>query len=138
MSKLVVIDDDPVDHFVMKHLLHGRNYFETTTFTTYSSLVTEYIAEHHDEPDKLPDVIFLDLNMPGYDGWQFLEDMMKMQRDLSKNIGVYVLTSSVRVQDMEKANRYPFVRSFLSKPLQPQIIEQIANRQPAYAKMNLQ
>jgi len=58
MRKLVFIDDDPIDHFLMKHILRGKNYFDTTTYTIYGSLVLDYIEEHKLEPEKLPDMIF--------------------------------------------------------------------------------
>jgi len=122
MKKLVVIDDDPIDHFVMKHALRGNDYFDTTTYTIYGSLVLDYIEENKLKPDKLPDVILLDLNMPGFSGWDFLDRMQEMSSDIRKNIKVHVLTSSIRPTDKEHAEQYPFVRSFISKPFEANAI----------------
>lgn len=122
MKKLVVIDDDPIDHFVMKHALRGNDYFDTTTYTIYGSLVLDYIEENKSKPDKLPDVILLDLNMPGFSGWDFLDRMQEMSSDIRKNIKVHVLTSSIRPTDKEHAEQYPFVRSFISKPFEANAI----------------
>lgn len=138
MRKLVIIDDDPVDHFIMKHMLYGKNYFDTTTFTAEGPLVLEYLKFYQDEPEKLPDVIFLDLNMPVYNGWDFLNEMKELEPSLSKDIKIYVITSSVRTMDVEQVNKYPFVSSFISKPIQPYIIEQIAKKQPIFSKVSLQ
>lgn len=129
MKKLVIIDDDPIDHFVMKHALRGKDYFDTTTYTIYGSLILDYIEENRSEPEKLPDVIILDLNMPIFSGWDFLERFQQMQAGIQKNIKVYVLSSSIRPSDKENAERYPFVRSFMSKPLEPAMIDNIANKQ---------
>ncbi|MBS1532355.1 MAG: response regulator [Bacteroidetes bacterium] len=128
MKKLVVIDDDPIDHFLIKHMLRGNEYFDTTTYTSYGSLILDYIEEYGDEPEKLPDVILLDLNMPMFTGWDFLERMQAISCAVKKNIKVYVLTSSVRVQDTEQAEQYPFVRSVINKPLNPNTIEKITQR----------
>jgi CheY-like chemotaxis protein len=125
MKKLVVIDDDPIDHFLIKHMLRGNGYFDTTTYTAYGSLILDYIEQYSKTPEKLPDVILLDLNMPVFTGWDFLERMQSISADLQKNIKVYVLTSSVREEDAEQAERYPFVRSVISKPLKPNTIEKI-------------
>ena len=125
MRKLVVIDDDPIDHFMMKHILRGKNYFDTTTYTIYGKLVIEFIEEHKAEPDMLPDVIFLDLNMPEFSGWDFLERMEKMQHEVGKNIQVYIISSSVRNADKEASSKYPFVSDFLSKPVESSDIERI-------------
>jgi CheY-like chemotaxis protein len=129
MKKLVIIDDDPIDHFLIKHIMRGNDYFDTTTYTVYGSLVLDYIEENKANPDKLPDVILLDLNMPVFSGWDFLERMQALSPVIRKNIKVHVLSSSIRPKDKEMAEHYPFVRSFISKPLEPFMIEKITQRQ---------
>src|ERR1700740_3609753 len=99
MKKLVVIDDDLIDHFLIKHMMRGNEYFETTTYTTYGSLILDYIEEYCDQPERLPDVILLDLNMPVFTGWDFLDRMLEISLAVKKNIKVYVLTSSVITED---------------------------------------
>lgn len=129
MKRLVIIDDDPIDHFVMKHALRGNNYFDTTTYTVYGSLILDYIEENRSEPDKLPDAIILDLNMPAFSGWDFLDRLQDLSSDIDKNIHVHVLTSSIRQIDEEHANKYPFVKSFISKPFQPGMLNSITDNQ---------
>ncbi|HEX3386887.1 MAG TPA: response regulator, partial [Mucilaginibacter sp.] len=92
------------------------------------SLILDYIEENGNKPEKLPDVILLDLNMPMFTGWDFLERMQAISSAVKKNIKVHVLTSSVRVEDSEHAEQYPFVRSVISKPLTPNTIEKITQR----------
>ncbi|WP_426671397.1 response regulator [Mucilaginibacter sp. McL0603] len=125
MRKLVIIDDDPIDHFMMKHILKDKNYFDATTYTFYGELVLDYIEEYKAEPEKLPDVIFLDLNMPEFSGWDFLERMEQMQHEVNKNIQVYIISSSVRHIDKEVSAKYPFVNDFISKPVEVSEIERI-------------
>jgi len=125
MRKLVFIDDDPIDHFLMKHILRDKNYFDTTTYTLYGSLVLDYIEENMSDPEKLPDMIFLDLNMPQHSGWDFLERMRQMQPRITKNIRVYILSSSVQPMDRETSAKYSFVSEFISKPVDQLDIERI-------------
>jgi CheY-like chemotaxis protein len=125
MRKLVIIDYDPIDHFMMKHILRGKNYFDTTTYTVYGALVLDYIEENKCQPEKLPDVIFLDLNMPEFSGWDFLERMEQMQHEVNKNIQVYIISSSVRHIDKEASAKYRFVSNFISKPIESSEIERI-------------
>ena len=129
MRKLVFIDDDPIDHFLMKHILRGKNYFDTTTYTVYGSLVLDYIEEHKSEPEKLPDMIFVDLNMPLFSGWDFLKRMEQMRHEISKDIPVFVISSSVRPEDKETSSKYSFVQDFISKPVNSQEIERIVSAQ---------
>jgi len=129
MRKLVFIDDDPIDHFLMKHILRGKNYFDTTTYTIYGSLVLDYIEEHKLEPEKLPDMIFVDLNMPMFSGWDFLERMEQMQHEIAKDIPVFVISSSLRPDDRDTSSQYPFVQDFISKPVSSDEIERIMRAQ---------
>jgi CheY-like chemotaxis protein len=125
MRKLVIIDEAPIDHFMMKHIFRDKDYFDITTYTVYGALVLDYIEENKCQPDKLPDVIFLDLNMPEFSGWDFLERMEQMQHEVDKNIQVYIISSSVRNSDKDTAAKYPFVADFISKPVELQEIERI-------------
>ncbi len=129
MRKLVFIDDDPIDHFLMKHILRGKNYFDTTTYTIYGSLVLDYIEEHKSEPEKLPDMIFVDLNMPVFSGWDFLKRMELMQDELEKDIPVFVISSSLRPDDKRISSQYAFVQDFISKPVDVAEIERIVSSQ---------
>ena len=129
MRKLVFIDDDPIDHFLMKHILQGKNYFDTTTYTFYGSLVLDYIEEHRSEPEKLPDMIFVDLNMPQFSGWDFLERMERMQDGISKDIPVFVISSSLQPDDKVMSSKYPFVQDFVGKPVDVKEIERIVSAQ---------
>jgi CheY-like chemotaxis protein len=129
MRKLVFIDDDPIDHFLMKHILRGKNYFDTTTYTVYGSLVLDYIEEHKSEPEKLPDMIFVDLNMPMFSGWDFLKRMEQMQHEISKDIPVFVISSSLRPDDKATSSKYSFVQDFISKPVNSEEIERIVGTQ---------
>lgn len=125
MRKLVFIDDDPIDHFLMKHILNGKNYFDTTTYTFYGSLVLDYIEEHKSEPEKLPDMIFVDLNMPSFSGWDFLKRMEQMQDGIAKDIPVFVISSSLHPEDKTITSKYPFVQNFVAKPVDAKEIERI-------------
>ena len=131
MRKLVFIDDDPIDHFLMKHILRGKNYFDTTTYTVYGELILDYIEENKAEPEKLPDMIFLDLNMPQYSGWEFLERMERLQNEIDKDIQIYVISSSLRPADRATSSKYSFVSEFISKPVEHSEIERIVANQYA-------
>lgn len=129
MKKLVFIDDDPIDHFLMKHILRDKNYFDITTYTIYGSLVLDYIEEHKSEPERLPDMIFIDLNMPLFNGWDFLKRMETMQDEIEKNIPVVVISSSLRPDDKAVSSQFTFVQDFVSKPVNSAEIERIIGAQ---------
>ncbi|PKA04651.1 response regulator [Leptospira ellisii] len=77
--------------------------------------------------DELPDAILLDINMPFMDGWQFLDEFKKIQGNLAKNVKIFMVSSSVDERDIVKANSFPEVRGYLSKPLTQDHIQKLYN-----------
>ncbi len=65
----------------------------------------------------IPDVIFLDLNMPEINGWEFLDVLSQQEQKYLNKCQVFILSSSVDSLEKEKAKTYKLVRAFLHKPL---------------------
>ena len=65
--------------------------------------------------EKLPQIIFLDLNMPVWDGWQFLDEFTKIP--FTQKITIYILTSSVHEEDIKRAETYSLISNYLTKPI---------------------
>jgi CheY-like chemotaxis protein len=115
MKSICIVDDDPIYQMIAKRLI---------TLIQYSGVIFEYsdgneaflaLKQMHDQGDKMPDVIFLDINMPIWDGWDFLDEIVKLE--LQHTFEIYLVSSSTSPQDIEKASRYPMVKRFLTKPL---------------------
>ena len=67
--------------------------------------------------DHAPQIIFLDLNMPVMNGWDFLEDFLMKYSDRIPQTKVVILSSTVNPEDFSKANQYEIVIDFINKPL---------------------
>jgi len=131
MCKVVLIDDNPIDHYIMRTMLYKNEVCEQATYTFDGSMIIEYMEENKGEATKLPDVIFLDLTMPDFSGWEFLEKFDKLQGSLNKHVDLYVMTSSVRESDKERSTKYGCVNSFISKPLTKQALNSICQQAQA-------
>src|SRR5579872_6017616 len=131
MCKVVLIDDNPIDHYIMRTMLYKNEACEQATYTFDGNMIIEYMEENKGEPKKLPDVIFLDLTMPDFSGWEFLEKFDKLQNSLNKHVDLYVMTSSVRESDKERSTKYSCVNSFISKPLSKQALNNICQHAQA-------
>jgi CheY-like chemotaxis protein len=70
-------------------------------------------------------LIFLDLNMPIMNGWEFLEELKNLNDSLQLNYKIFVLSSSINPDDQKKAENNPLVNGYLSKPLSKEILDQI-------------
>ncbi len=79
---------------------------------------------------NLPDAILLDLNMPVMDGWQFLDELVKIS--MAENIPIYIVSSSVDNRDIKKAKTYKMVNKYIIKPFSipkiKELIEELENQ----------
>jgi CheY-like chemotaxis protein len=74
-----------------------------------------------------PDIIFLDINMPGMNGWDFLVEYDSLSKDIHDRAVVTILTTSANPDDREKAAKFPMVKEFVSKPLTPEVFWKVVN-----------
>jgi CheY-like chemotaxis protein len=122
MSKVFIIDDDPIHQRIAQIMIAKHELFDEYSSYTEAELALEFLRENVKNTEALPDVILLDLNMPVVDGWDFLEAFEKFQAELSKNIRIFIVTSSVDEKDKLRSQTFSFVKGFISKPLSPDII----------------
>jgi CheY-like chemotaxis protein len=74
---------------------------------------------------KLPEIIFLDLNMPVMNGWEFLGEFVKIKNNFDKKISLYVVSSSIDPRDLERAKSFNLVTDYLIKPIELKKFEKI-------------
>ncbi|MEJ6982554.1 response regulator [Pedobacter sp. P351] len=123
MYKIFVIDDCPLNLVLAKIIIKKHGFFTATCFSE-AQLALDYIACNQNDSINLPDVILLDLNMPVMDGWQFLAKFEE-QLPLVKVIGVYMLSSSTDLRDVQRAKQYQSVKEFFTKPLSTEMLNEI-------------
>jgi PAS domain S-box-containing protein len=115
-DEVVLIDDDHVINFINARVI--RLLFDSVKVKSFSQAekALDYLRESDKEGRKL---IFIDLNMPGFDGWDFLESYQKLQ----VKSRIYILTSSINPRDIERSMDYKEVVKFLTKPLSVELLE---------------
>lgn len=118
-----IIDDDKILTYVLQRIMGSVDSIENIEiFQNGKEAINELLIVKKN-PESLPDIILLDLNMPIMDGWQFLDEFEKIKLD--KKITLYIVSSSIDVQDHNKAKSYKTVSDFLIKPIGKKQIEQM-------------
>lgn len=125
MSKLVIIDDDPIHHKIVQYMLTKNELSKETTYAFDGKLILDYLEENRMKISALPDFIFLDLYMPNNSGWDFLNGFQKIYKTLKKEIQIYVVSSSIFQMDINRSKGYPFVTSYITKPLMKNVFDSI-------------
>lgn len=117
MAIVALVDDDSIFKFTASRLIQSAKLAgEIISFENGGDAI-QYLKENAASVDKLPDHLFLDINMPFIDGWMFLEDFVQMKNTLTKEINIYMVSSSIDQRDMNKSKEYPEVKEFVVKPV---------------------
>lgn len=126
-KSIFVIDDNSINLMIAEIIIKNQNFFETVTSYAEAQKALVDIFGNRKDKTLLPDVILLDLNMPVMDGWQFLDKYEEIRPSLPKDIDIYILSSSIDVRDIQRSKQYHSVKSFLSKPLKMEMLEDITS-----------
>ena len=123
---VLIIDDDEINNFIATKLIDKLPPKAKVTTCLNGEIGLAYLKSCLLNNLELPDIIFLDLNMPIMNGWEFL-DMYEnsIKPSLSKDIIINIITSSVYNNDMLKSATYNFVNRFVSKPLNTEILKEL-------------
>ncbi|NDV16480.1 response regulator [Muricauda sp. TY007] len=120
-----VVDDDDIYQFTIGVTLKSIPAVRSTRTFSDGAEALEYIVVHQNDVDELPDIIFLDINMPILDGFQFMEEFIELLPKLNKSIKVYMVSSSMDPKDIKKADRIEEISDYLIKPLNSNDIKEI-------------
>ncbi len=87
--------------------------------------IDQLVEIQRKDPEKLPDYILLDINMPIMNGWEFLDEYKRLNIDPAGKCKIFIISSSVFSNDINKARSYPLVKDFISKPLNVEKIKEL-------------
>jgi len=124
-NNLFYIDDNAFDHLIVDSLV--KTYTDCKKVTSFYNgrEALEMLSKNKGNASELPDVILVDLFMPKFTGWDFLDGFTKIYAELSKKVEVYILSSSVKKEDIDHAKDYSFVRSYITKPLTQGLLQKL-------------
>ncbi|MFV8280913.1 response regulator [Christiangramia marina] len=128
-----IIDDDKIYVNLVKKIIEIKKLSENLLIYKNGKEALDYfknsMSSTHE--DLLPDIIFLDLNMPVMDGWEFLNEFLKIKNNLNKKITLYVVSSSIDPRDLERVKSFNMVTDYLIKPIELKKFEKIFDKTAA-------
>ena len=118
-----IIDDDEIIIYLTGALIKKEEFCNRTETFTDGLQAIKRLKVAIEKNEDLPQVILFDLNMPVMDGWEFVDEYMKLGID--KSIPLFVFTSSINPADKEKSFSYASIKGFIQKPLTKQKLDKI-------------
>ena len=122
---VMLVDDNDTDNFISKRIIEITKFAKNVEIKNSGKSALEYLEEHKDDPDNLPNIIFLDINMPIVDGFVFLYEFEKFSDIVMDKCKVIILSSSDNKRDIDKIVNNDHVIKFITKPLTESALNEI-------------
>ena len=128
-ENVLLIDDNELDNFINQKIIESVNFAKNIYVNTSSTGAMEFLNNLRVLKDKekelYPQVLFVDINMPIMDGFQFIENLLKTDPQANTRSKIVILTTSLNPADKQRAESITENIIFLNKPLTESMLEQI-------------
>lgn len=130
LDLILCVDDDPITLMLCKKVIVKASFSTEIITAKNGEEALKYFDSiiNKQEENKLPQLIFLDLNMPVMDGWEFLDNFNTEKYSAVNSTKIVVLSSTIDPEDLEKSKKYPMVIDFLSKPITTNMITYLQSK----------
>jgi CheY-like chemotaxis protein len=127
LNSILLIDDDEPTNFLNRRMLEGMDCADKIQVIQKAQEALTYLNKLavSEDATPFPDIIFLDINMPAMDGWEFLEAVRSIMKAKKKPIMLIMLTTSLNPEDEQKARDSEQVAAFKNKPLSREMVKDI-------------
>lgn len=119
---ILLVDDDPDDNMYHQIIIDEMNIVNRIDIALNGLEALAYLKRENQTP---PEIIFLDLNMPRMNGWEFLEQYKHLSKEQKAKVVLVILTTSANPDHIKKAQEIEDVTGFETKPLSKQILREI-------------
>jgi CheY-like chemotaxis protein len=117
VETVMLVDDNDTDNFIHKRIIELTGFATNIIVKNSGKAALEYLDANKFNIDKLPDLIFLDINMPIVDGFVFLFEYENFPDELKNKCKIIILSSSDSKKDIDRIVDNEFVINFITKPL---------------------
>lgn len=128
LNKVLLIDDDRAVNFFNKHVVLKHECFEHLETVQSGQEALLFLQKAANNEVSTPDIIFLDINMPAMNGWEFLDRYERMDATFRSKIKVIILSSSSNPEHVKKTIKNYEVEDFINKPLSFDILDGVYSK----------
>ena len=125
LHNVMLVDDNDTDNFISRRIIELSNFSDSVIVKNSGQSALDYIEQHKSDFSSLPDLIFLDINMPIVDGFVFLYEFEKFPIQVKDKCKVVILSSSDNKRDIDKIVNNDYVIKFITKPLTSVSLEEL-------------
>ncbi|KAA1244009.1 response regulator [Aquimarina sp. RZ0] len=125
---VLLIDDDKATNFFNERVVTKHTSFSKVSTVQSGKAALEYLTAVENNTAKKPDLIFLDINMPAMNGWEFLIEFSKLNKSTTDGIKVILLSTSSNPDDVKESIKNHSVDDFISKPLSLGLLDTIVEK----------
>ncbi len=122
LNTILLVDDDEEDNYFHSIVINKLNIVNQIDVANNGLEALSYLK---DGKNSLPDVIFLDLNMPKMNGWEFLEEYKLLSPEQKAKVLIVILTTSANPDDIRRAKEMEEVSGFSTKPLSAEFLDKL-------------
>ena len=123
---VMLVDDNDTDNFISRRIIEITKFAGDVVIKNSGKSALEYLEDHKTNHAKLPDLIFLDINMPIVDGFVFLYEFEKFDYTIKDKCKVIILSSSDNKRDIDKIVNNDHVIKFITKPLTEIALDEVS------------
>ena len=120
-----IIDDDAIFIYGTKRIMEEVDFCEDILVFNNGQDALDEFNKLTSAGKELPSIIFLDLNMPIMNGWEFLEEFTKIENNNKEKVIVYIISSSVDPRDLERVGNYEIIHNYILKPFSAKDLQSI-------------
>lgn len=125
---IMLVDDNTDDNFFHERAIKKENPENIVITMGSAQEALEYLKSMKAHKNPQPDMIFLDINMPGMNGWEFLQEYNQLEKELQCKAIVIMLTTSDNPDDIAKIETWNFVSDYITKPLTKETMKNVSQK----------
>ena len=127
LDTILLIDDDEIVNFLNKIIIDRSGIVKNVIVASSATEALELLEEMA-QKGVWPDIMLVDINMPGVDGWKFIELLDSTFKSIENNFSVSMLSSTLDPRDYTKAELTDSIQGLFSKPLTTEVVSTICEK----------